>query len=486
LSGSSRMSAGRRAVLRFSLAIFRREPGDDAKLFIDKYNLSSQWSRKSFIDGIKFYVAMLPLRAAAQPVDLQLLAKMAVSFIAGALIGLERERAKQEGAPGVRSVGFISLLGALTTALPLHLPSRRPASARGFGAARPFGRLGDRDLLVRAGEGGEGGWRHDAAGARAGLRERLLIGSGLVLEGVALCFLTGFALAVKLSVRRLVQAVTYRELLPMLELGVIVFLVGPLLPFGATDPFLHAVSVGSLYAFFVTVLALSFAGYLAFKLAGPKGVGYAAFFGGLANSEAAVSALCRAADPASVALLANAAMLVRNLAVLAALAPSSNPAALKPALLALGASIALAYLAFRVSSRREPPGGGWVEGLSARPIDFGLAARATALFGLTLFLSALAAVALGDAGLLAASVLGGLVSSSTVIFSVLNLANGGYATWSAAATAILLSTAAAVVNKVLYAWRYLSGEGRRRLALQQLVLLTPLLAAALSQLLTGV
>ncbi|MCC6066108.1 MAG: MgtC/SapB family protein, partial [Thermofilum sp.] len=66
---------------------------------------------------------MLPLRAAAQPVDLQLLAKMAVSFIAGALIGLERERAKQEGAPGVRSVGFISLLGALTTALPLHLPT---------------------------------------------------------------------------------------------------------------------------------------------------------------------------------------------------------------------------------------------------------------------------------------------------------------------------------------------------------------------------
>ncbi len=486
MSGSSRMSAGRRAVLRFSLAIFCREPGDDAKLFIDEYNLSGQLSRKSFIDGIKFYVAMLPLRAAAQPVDLQLLAKMAVSFIAGALIGLERERAKQEGAPGVRSVGFISLLGALTTALPLHLPTGGQLQ---LVVSVPLALSAVSVIAIysyeRAREERGAGVTTQLALALA-YASGLLIGAGLVLEGVALCFLTGFALAVKLSVRRLVQAVTYRELLPMLELGVIVFLVGPLLPFGATDPFIHAVSVGSLYAFFVTVLALSFAGYLAFKLAGPKGVGYAAFFGGLANSEAAVSALCRAADPASVALLANAAMLVRNLAVLAALAPSSNPAALKPALLALGASIALAYLAYRVSSRREPPGGGWVEGLSARPIDFGLAARATALFGLTLFLSALAAVALGDAGLLAASVLGGLVSSSTVIFSVLNLANGGYATWSAAATAILLSTAAAVVNKVLYAWHNLSGKGRRRLALQQLILLTPLLAAALSQLLAGV
>ena len=417
-----------------------------------------------------------------QAVDLQLLTKMAVGFLVGALIGLERERAKQESAPGVRSVGFTSLLGALTTALPLHLPASSalqlviPASLA-LTAVSIIAIYAYERARVERGSG-----ITTQLSLALAYASGLLIGAGLVVEGVALCFLTSLALAMKLNVRRLVEAVTYRELLPMLELGVIVFLVGPLLPFDATDPFIRAVTVGSLYTFFVTVLALSFAGYAAFKLKGSRGVSYAAFFGGLANSEAAVSALCRVADPTLVVMLANAAMLVRNLLIVTALAPRSNPAALSPALLALGVSVALAYLAYRVAARREPPESSWVAGVDMRPISFGLAVKSTALFGLTLFFSALAALLLGDAGVLVASVLGGLVSSSTVIFSVLNLASGGYVAWSAAATAILLSTAAAVANKILYAWPSLSGEGRRKLVMHQLIFLVPLLVAAALQL----
>jgi len=425
---------------------------------------------------------MFPARVVVQAVDLQLLTKMGVGFLVGALIGLERERAKQESAPGVRSVGFISLLGALTTALPLHLPAGSalqlvvPASLA-LTVVSIIAIYASERVRVERGSGITTQLSLALAYACG-----LLIGAGLVVEGVALCFLTSLALAMKLNVRRLVEAVTYRELLPMLELGVILFLVGPLLPFDATDPFIRAVTVGSLYTFFVTVLALSFAGYAAFKLKGSKGVSYAAFFGGLANSEAAVSSLCKVSDPTLVVMLANAAMLVRNLFVIAALAPRSNPAVLGPVLLALGVSVALAYVAHRIAARREQPESGWVVGVDMRPISFGLAVKSTALFGLTLFFSALAALSLGDAGVLAASVLGGLVSSTTVIFSVVNLASSGYVAWSAASTAILLSTAAAVANKILYAWPSLSGEGRLKLVVQQLVFLAPLLVAAALQL----
>jgi len=425
---------------------------------------------------------MLPVRVTAQPVDLQLLVKLAVGFLAGALIGLERERAKQESAPGVRSVGFTSLLGTLTAALPLHLPA---GGALLFVAPVSLALTAVSIIVIYAFERARverGAGITTQLSLALAYASGLLIGAGLVVEGIALCFLTSLALAIKLNVRRLVEAVTYRELLPMLELGVIVFLVGPLLPFDATDPFINAVTVGSLYTFFVTILVLSFAGYAALKLKGSKGIGYAAFFGGLANSEAAVSALCGVADPTVVVTLANAAMLVRNLLIVAALAPHSNPAALGPALLALGASVALAYVAYRVVAGREQTEGGWVAGVNMQPISFSLAVKSTALFGLTLFFSALAAVSLGNAGVLAASLLGGLVSSSTVIFSVLNLASGGYVTWSVAATAILLSTAAAVANKILYAWPGLSKRSRRKLVAQQLIFLAPLLVAAALQL----
>lgn len=422
------------------------------------------------------------MQVVAQSVDLQLLAKMIVGFLAGALIGLERERAKQESAPGVRSVGFTSLLGVLTAALPFHLPASGSLqlvvpAALALAAVSIIAIYAYERVQVE-----RGGGVTTQLSLTLAYASGLLIGSGLVVEGVALCFLTSLALAMKLNVKRLVDVITYRELLPALELGVIVFLIGPLLPFDATDPFIRAVSVGSLYNFFVTILVVSLAGYAAFKLKGSSGVSYAAFFGGLANSEAAVSALCKVADPEMVVLMANAAMLVRNLAVLAVLAPRSNPAALSPALFALGASVALAYLASRFLSRREPVDTSCAVSGSLQPISFGLAAKSTALFGLTLFFSALAAVAFGDAATVAASVLGGLVSSSTVIFSVLNLAGSGYVSWGTATTAVLLSSAAAIANKIVYAWPSLSGGERRRVLVQQAVLLAPLLTAAFSQL----
>lgn len=415
-------------------------------------------------------------------VDLQLMTKIVLSFSAGSLIGLERERAKSSS-PGVRSIGFLALLGCLAAALPLHLPGS---------VLHPFTSL-TLMMLVLAIVGiytyqklaveRSGGITTPAALSLA-YAAGVLIGLGRMVEGIALCFMTSLALAAKLSVEKLVNFVTYRELLPAFELGVIVFLLGPLLPLNYTDPFIRVVSVGSLYIFFVTVLTLSYAGYIAVKLKGTSAIDYIAFVGGLANSEATVVSSLKAGGEkiaSRTTLLANTAMITRNFLVFSLLALTQGWLDRTPLLvgfLAFSASIAAAYILSRftyVNSEELT--------LELQPLSYSLAARATALFALALLLSALATLTMGEFGIISASLVGGLVSSSTIVFSSLSLAAGGYITFRAAVAAVLISTAVAVLNKMFYAGVLLGWKRSIKIAVKQCTVSTPLLAAALLMLL---
>lgn len=417
--------------------------------------------------------------------DLQLLLRVLLSFLAGALIGLERERAKAEAGedvPGTRSVGFISVLGCLTTTLSQH--PQAPAEVRGLLPASlallvaiVVGVYTYRKLVVDR----VGGVTTPVALALV-YSTGLLMGLGLLMEGVALCILTTLALAAKLDVERLVKAVSYRELLPALELGAIVFLIGPLLPLEATDPFFHAVSLGSLYAFFVTILTLSYAGYLAVKLRGAAALNYVAFFGGLAHSEAVIigaSGVASREAIARVALFANAAMILRNALILAVLLwPTDYSAALTYGLAGMLSALAVTYALARgagESSELMSP--------ELKPFSLGLAARATGLFALVLALSSVAAASLGGTGLLAASVLGGLVSSATVIFSSASLLASHRIDPAVAVASALLATTVAALNKALYARPSLGWRGALRVLAWQLpaaallaAFATPLLA----------
>ncbi|MEM0308339.1 MAG: DUF4010 domain-containing protein [Thermofilaceae archaeon] len=419
---------------------------------------------------------MLPLVPVS--VDIQFVFKVALSFLSGALIGLERERAKSHEAPGVRSVGFLSVLGCLSAALPGSVATEPwlPLLASASLAAMVVSVVGVytyRKLVIS----GESGITTPLALAVA-YSSGLLIGSGMLVEGVALCFMASLALAAKLSIERVVRGVTYRELLPLFELGVIAFLIGPLLPFELTDPFLNAVSVGSLYIFFVTVLVISYIGYVAVRLGGSRSIDFVSFFGGLANSEATVVSACRlGGEEAAVrsSLLANAAMLARNAALATLLSHLSRRVELN--LLAvglLGYSLSI-LLAYTLSKLLPSPGELSIE---VPPLSFSLAARATALFALSSMISAAATLVLGAPGALLASALSGFASSAAVIFTSMSLLAGNYVSPSTAIVSALIASAAASINKAFYV-APISKRRAVKLIPVNLAVATPLLATAI-------
>jgi len=206
-------------------------------------------------------------------------------------MGLEREKYKlvryspvsKRATPGVRSFGFMSLTGAFIVALPtlsvgeLSLPMAVSLMLLSFGVIGAYTVY----RLVVLREGGV------TASIALGVAYAIgvIAGMGLLLEAVAVAVFSAFALAVKLSVEKLIRGMTYRELILALEIGVLVFFAGPFIPEGY-DPLISAVNFRMLYLFFVVVLAISYLGYALVKTMGPGFIRYFSALGGLVHSEA--------------------------------------------------------------------------------------------------------------------------------------------------------------------------------------------------------
>ncbi|HDO20598.1 MAG TPA: hypothetical protein ENG81_03665 [Candidatus Bathyarchaeota archaeon] len=88
-------------------------------------------------------------------------------------------------------------------------------------------------------------------------------GSSRMVESLSASILVTFILALKFRIRSIVGKISYPEL-SALEIGIMVFVVGPFIP--SNDPFLHLVNIKSLYVFFVIILVLSYVCYVVLKL----------------------------------------------------------------------------------------------------------------------------------------------------------------------------------------------------------------------------
>lgn len=283
----------------------------------------------------------------------------------------------------------------------------------------------------------------------------LLAGLGYVLIAASIAVLTTFVLAIKLPAERFVGKISYEELLWALELGVILMVVGPF--FISSSLHFYGISLRSLYLFFVLVLLTSYIGYIAAKIKGSEGFAYAALFGGIANSEATLSALLSIATDEvrrivafDVTVLTNTAMLLRNgfiafvvvYLVSGGLIPSSVVLAL--------------FLAFAVSSL--PILYSWQRLVSLRteqplvqienPLSFGTAFKMT-MFYLIMAFTAYLLRHVGSFGLALVVVIGGFVSSSATILALTALQGLSAST---IAFLAIIATAASVLNKLLYAY----------------------------------
>ena len=279
-----------------------------------------------------------------------------------------------------------------------------------------------------------------------------LSGTGKILLAASTAVLTTFVLAIKLPAERIVGQIRYEELLWALELGVVLVVVGPF--FLATEASFYGVSLRSLYLFFSLVLASSYLGYVAARLIGGKGLAYTALFGGIANSEATLLALIQLLGQMArrlafhITVLTNAAMLIRNviIAVAAAYATSTRgSAAVSVAPLIVAAALSSLPVVFSWRRSLELLVGADLE--LENPLKFRAALKTTVMYLLIAYVSYIVKEA-GIGGLEIVAAIGGFVSSSATILAVYSICLAAPQRVAQLAT---IATIAGILNKPLYA-----------------------------------
>lgn len=379
--------------------------------------------------------------------DLDILRGLAVALGLGLLVGVERERRRDDdgyGVAGVRTFALIGLAGAIAERI------------GGIGIA-----LGGAFVVLaalasyRASRGRDPGLTTETAmlvvfllGVLA-MRE-LALAAGL---GVAVTLL----LAMKTRAHHFVHRVlTDQELHDALLLAAAATVVLPLLPDRAIDPW-QVINPRKLWLLAVIVMAISALGHVAKRAYGARtGLMLAGFAGGFASSAATIASMGARArrEPALASACAGAGMIsnistVVQLGVVVGLMSPPLLARLWPALLASGVVVTAFALAVARAARDVPADLATPEGRAFEPKQ---ALLFVALLATVMLASAWLQAWLGDAALDAVMAVSGLADAHAAAASAAQLASAGRIGADVALTGIALGLASNSATKVGVAW----------------------------------
>ncbi|MCE4625013.1 MAG: DUF4010 domain-containing protein [Desulfurococcales archaeon] len=228
--------------------------------------------------------------------------RMLIALLGGMLIGLERERAqlsakgksgKTGGSiPGMRSFGLLSLFGALSS---YTLTLGESLGEILWGYILLLGFIGVLLIvLIYA-------YTRMVVLKIQGVTTYIvmlvtfisgaLAGAGLILESAGTSVLVALTLAMKYPAEKAASAISYNELLAMIEVGALALILGPIVK--AVSDSLGVSLVYKSYIFFIVILIISFTTYMSARMWGGRGLLYATVLGALVNSEATIASLTR-------------------------------------------------------------------------------------------------------------------------------------------------------------------------------------------------
>lgn len=394
-----------------------------------------------------------------------LVVKALIGFVVGALIGLERQK-KMEGerTAGVRSFGLHSLLGTMAAyaselmanpiiliygvAISLILVTFQVyyklfrTMGRGLTTPLVFSMSFVLGVLV--------GYDAPLPGQLFGI---------LSIFAMTVSFLVFLVLGFKEELAHAVEVITREEMISAVELGVIILFIWPLVP--------NTIQIGSIsfpafqtYFLIVLLLSVSFGNYLLVKKYKDRGIYFFGLFGGLANSEAAVSSVTdfyvneerKGASRISLSInLANVAMVLRNGLLL--LIIDSTFQLVK--LYIIPIAILIIFSTIRIVQENSPEHkreGEIFDSKLVSPFEFGPAIRFAAIFVGVYLIQLFLADTLSGAGLIIAALIGGLVSAGAVIASSAAVFMVNPALYQDAAVAIIIATVVSVLNKTIYVY----------------------------------
>jgi uncharacterized membrane protein (DUF4010 family) len=406
-----------------------------------------------------------------------------ISFVQGALIGFEREKAKVDAAhdehykgdfPGLRTFSLIAITGGLSGVLlkgDILVPAQVASLfflfsaifiiilALFFALYRFFkvGFVGMTTYIVMP----------------LTFMIGLLTGLGYVLESLSLTFIASLILSMKRISLKLTEKLSYEEYAAGLELGLVVFVIGPIIY--ALNPSVAGVSLWSAYLFFIIVLVVSYTSYLSYKVLGKKSLKVISVLGGLVNSEATFTAVSKfvssTREAATYLLYVLYGLSIRGLVViglgsLTFLGATGATEFIKifiPGYLLLMLTITSLQRIYKVEEKES---GG--EMVIKSPLEFKSALRAAVIYVAIFVLTKLTMLINMPVLLNVVSFIGGLASAIATAFSLLS--NYPAVTSHQIAIGSLVATLGALINKIFYAKISYCPESVKEIAKISLVL----------------
>ncbi len=387
--------------------------------------------------------------------------KLAIALGIGLLVGLEREWSQKD--VGVRTFSITALHGCLSILISVQLAAICLAGVVilvAFLNGRSL--VADRSLELTT-----------SVALIVTFILGALAGQGHLFTPTTAAILMTMLLAWKTELQRFAGDLKLSEIRGAVLLGLIGFVIYPLLPNRFIDGW-HLLNPRQSWLIVIIVAGLGFANYVLLRIFSNRGLYYTAVLGGLVNSTATVAELSRTVpgDEAeenntivALVLLTSVAMFVRNLVILAIFAPAALSIAIWP-LLAMTAGAVI--FAWKARGRGTEP----VRSLRLdSPVSLRHVLNLGGLFVVMEIVGTVGARFLGKFGFLALSLVGGTVSSASTTAAAATMAIHGKLSADVAGVAtVFASIASALVNLPLVQRQSRNKRLTRSLAAISLVL----------------
>lgn len=365
--------------------------------------------------------------------------KMAVAVGIGMLIGMERKWSHKEA--GIRTFSIVALLGALSALVSPQLITVSMVGVFLLVAAMNARSLRKEDTLEVT----------TSAALLVNYVLGVLTGLGHIFTPVAGAIVMTLLLALKTELNRFTGGLQMSEIRSAILLGLIGFVIYPLMPDRYVDPW-KLFNPHDAWLSVIAISGIAFINYVCLKVLHGGGLYWSAAFGGLVNSSATMAELGSRAESGGLtgrvtllSLLTTIAMFLRNLLLVALFSPPALPATLLPLLLMAIVAGAWLFVDLRLQLKHRE------EKEPALQLDTPISLKKVLGFGLLFVViqvgGTLLSRAFGQYGMLATGFFGGLASSASTTAAAATMASHGQLGPSIAGdVAIISSIASALIN----------------------------------------
>jgi uncharacterized membrane protein (DUF4010 family) len=372
--------------------------------------------------------------------------KMGVAIGIGMLAGMEREWSNKD--VGVRTFAIVSLLGMLASLVGQNVEVAALVGVLLLVAAmNTRSILHDRSLEITT-----------SAALMVIYLLGLLVGLGHIFTPVAGAIVMTMLLAWKTELSRFAGGLQPSEIRSAVLLGLIGFVIYPVLPNRYVDPW-QLFNPSDAWISVIAIAGIGFVNYVLLRIYSTRGLYFGALFGGLVNSSATVAELSTRLREtglvnrtATLCLLTTIAMFGRNLILATIFSPRSLSATLVP-LLAMALVGGFWVWRDRRIEERVPGTLTLTSPISlTKVIWFGVLFIAIQIAGTLL------TKYFGSYGMLATGVFGGLVSSASTTAAAATMAMHGKITPALAGSATVLTSLASAAVNLPIVWRIIKDK----------------------------